>query len=179
MGDLQTGERTPDAETMARIIETTEYQAWARGQLMELMDRTAMEEGGMLNRMFLLNGGMPAVREFGLEEIAARGSCPDFIGMAMLLQETRADPRDPCMGIHFTRLHRDPQWMGLNGWMPLLRGLRLEVHGAGGRPQMILAAPMDFPENPGAAGCLPAGETRELAGIAAWHGAGEITWLER
>ena len=154
-----------DAGILRAILETPLYRQWAQERMQERMD----EGGGNLNR-------------YALEEIVHRGSDPDFIGMAILIPDPDnrpATPWDPETGIRFTRLHRDPDWMGMDELLPLLRGLRLEIHDsdwAPGCPGAAFAVPQDFPMRREPAGEPPAGEAECLAGIARWHGADEWTW---
>ena len=183
MGIIQTGDQpTPDSLTLLRILDTPEYQRWAAARLQERMERTGETAWGVPGTLMISDGETQLVSEFGLEEIAARGSDSEFLGLLMILTPKDGPGKDtsldPNAGIHFTRLHRDPHWMGFNGWLPLLKGLRMELHGQDGVPGVAKAVPQDFPKQRGGEDEMPGYEAQELAAIAGWHGASGFTWHE-
>ena len=154
-----------DAATLRKILETPEYREWAQSSVQEL---TLARRHGLIT-------------DCAIEEITTRGSDEDFVGLSIMTDTGgggAAAPRDFRLNIRFTRLSRDPQWMGLDGWLPLLEGLRVEIlEGTDpGEPGAVVSVPASLPPYPHGTSEIPPGQPSRMAEIARWHGAAGCTW---
>ena len=109
------------------------------------------------------------------EQIANCGDTPETIGAGLeftSLEDTLQV---------FTRVLRDPDWMGFCPALPTIRGssaLILESPERPGQAGIILAGPHRNPR-PGGTTQFPHGETQRLRSLLEWHGAMHCVWIPR
>ena len=106
----------------------------------------------------------------------------EFVGMALCSRRGQEKPYPPGrMGYTFTRLCRDPDWMGLDPTLPHCRGLIALIFESPlrpGTPDVVLAMPPELkPRNTSEGRPLPGGQAVRLAGILSWHGVLETHWI--
>ena len=107
------------------------------------------------------------------EQIAGCGDTPETIGAGILF------PSKPHTLQVFTRVLRQPGWMGFCPVWPTVKGasvIVLESAGQPGRPGCILAGPHRNPR-PGGTNSFPRGEAQRLRAILEWHGARSCVWV--
>ena len=147
-----------DLSALEGILDNEEYQERARQTLIEHICRQ-----GRNNANLTL-----------LEEIAMRGTDEDFIGTVILSRSRGCEA-----GCNFARLHRNPDWMGTEPSIPLLKGLQvhlIEWEEIPGEPAILVAMDprmaREGVNHPGA----PSETGRRLEEIARWHGATDCLW---
>ena len=105
-------------------------------------------------------------------QIAGQGDTPWTIGISMETPSPRG------MIQLFTRLLRDPGWLGFCPALPRLQGastIVMESISIPSRPGIVLASPRAEPP-PGTTGQFPPGEARTLRELLLWHGAVSPAW---
>ena len=108
-----------------------------------------------------------------LVEAAAMGNSDDTIGLAV--SGGSSELGQPLFG----RLHRDPQWMGLEPLLETIKGLEARVYphqGYQDRPEVVVAAPPGSPGYPGDPEPFPPGTASTLKKLLESHAATPI-WV--
>ena len=77
------------------------------------------------------------------------------------------------------KLLRDPEWIGFNKTLPMLRGLNITISESRempGHPGLVSAEPVEEGFPPGTTTDFPAGEAELLAQVMKWHGTKQVRW---
>ena len=77
------------------------------------------------------------------------------------------------------KLLRDPEWIGFNKVLPMLKGLNATISESRempGRPGLVSAEPTQDRFPPGTEKEFPDGEAELLAQVLRWHGLREVRW---
>ena len=105
-----------------------------------------------------------------MASIAQDGNTQTTIGMAVMSR----DPGQDGKGVYsFTRISRDPGWMGMDPTLPSLHGLKavvVEAQGRPGRPGTVIALPADAVGDDIPDLEFPPGEARVLRDLIRHHG---------
>ena len=174
---------------LANVIDTSAEGPEEREKILQAIDdmRTVQELENVQDyrlwatRTFLQQAGLSPGREYLgiLLQIALQGCSRTFVGMAAASTQGAA-PGNMTYG--FTRLHRDPEWMGLDLLLENCGGLAVLVYQdpeQPGEPGAVVAVPPELiPRDDPAAGPMPAGGTAAvLSNIVRWHGAASCRWI--
>ena len=103
-----------------------------------------------------------------MADVAAEGDCSVAIGLAV--SDGTSEGNRP----HFGRLHRDPQWMGLQPLLGMLNGLEASTFPSDlyrDRPGSVVAVPPGSLKHRGEPGPFPPGEATLLKTLLEKHGA--------
>ena len=152
---------SPDVEALGQYYATQSYQHWA-------------------NRTFVLQQRDHPAQHLVLQTlraIAHRGDTDHNFGMALATRPYH--PRNTQLDYHFTRLHRNTDWMGFSLALPKVRGLTATIFESPlepNTPGIVLATPdpnlswqddLDF----------PFGQPKLLRELLRWHGATKSYWV--
>ena len=148
-----------DAGALADLYRTQRYHDWAKRVLSQQLPLTP--DGEEMNRL--------------TAEITKAGESDTTIGIHL---EQGEPGRGNRMGSTylFSRIQRDPDWMGMCAALPNAKELRLAVVESKmrpGRPGMVLNAER---ANTHGLRPFPQGEAQLLRDILNWHGAAECLW---
>ena len=149
-GDLQA---KLDARTLCEFREIEEFKQWAYEEAQEIL---GAGEENVLQK---------------LTTIAARGSGPRFLGMAMAMPPQPGEDR---FTYTFTKLLRDPNWVGMDNTWQLCEGLNIHMLGGRnwqGRPAVVLGVPPRWNVQGRETDLKPDALTQTIEQVAAWHGA--------
>ena len=103
-----------------------------------------------------------------MADVAAEGDCSVAVGLAV--SDGTSEGNSPLFG----RLHRDPQWMGLQPLLGMLNGLDVQVFPSDvyqDRPGSVVAGPQGSLKHRGESGPFPPGEASILKTLLEKHGA--------
>ena len=119
-----------------------------------------------------------------LRSAAHIGTTDSTIGMAIMTDDPGIPQASPTPGtptIMFTRLSKDPQWMGMDSTLPYLRNLQAVVfqqeHEDTPTPGAVVAVPRDIDIEGDATTSFPSGLPAELDNLLAWHSAAPRIWI--
>ena len=165
LGELWRPEDLEDAQAYIERVEAERFREWAMQTFVEARRQDP-------DRQIL-----PL-----LEEIARRGETWQTIGLALLQapppeQISQEQAGEGELMVAFTRLPRDPGWMGLDPALPSLRGLLAGVYESpvGGSPSYIVALPPAYAGDPPLENPIPE-EYAHMGRLLEWHGA-QPFWL--
>ena len=119
-----------------------------------------------------------------IRQAASIGSTNQTIGMGIMTDDPGIPQSSPVPGMNtimFTRLSRDPRWMGMDSNLPYLRHLQAIVFQDTAKdtpiPHLIIAIPRDVEIEGDTTSAFPQGIATELARLLAWHGATPRLWI--
>ena len=119
-----------------------------------------------------------------LRSAAHIGTSDTTIGLAIMTNDPampQASLEPGTTAVIFTRLSRDPQWMGMDSTLPYLRNLQAVVFQQDDKdsptPAAIVAIPRDVEIQGDATRSFPPGPPADLDNLLAWHGAAPRIWV--
>ena len=119
-----------------------------------------------------------------LRSAAHLGTTDSTIGIAIMTDDPgipQASHTPGTPAVMFTRLSKDPHWMGLDSTLPYLRHLQAVVfqkeHEDTPTPGAVVALPRDVKIEGDPTTSFPSGLPTELNNLLAWHGAANRVWI--
>ena len=160
---IRAGEKTPgeietilrsvnDAEILLELDQVESFKQWAYEEAQE----TFIEDQNVIEQ---------------LAQIAMHGTCERFLGTAIAIPPQPGESRH---AYTFTKILRDPEWIGLDNTWQLCRGLNIHLFSGKnwqGRPALMLILPTNWKVQETRKSAIQDSISQTVKQVAAWHGA--------